>query len=712
MRINLTPISILTAAVLFGLTCATIIILLAIAQPYMGIKLEPAENGLTVINAYGPSSSIPENSVIESIENSSNQIILRGTDLTIEPDGAIKYYSDYRDFLKTQGRIYEIISSDQFTLTTVNGNHYTIRPESSRPILDLPVKFWVQLVVGLVAWFISAAVFAFRTKEKSAQYLLLSGLATLIFAPFAAVYSTRELAMPETLFMWLSDGNFFGGSLFTASFVALLLHYPRRIAPNWVGPVIVSIYVIWFILQQMDVFESMTFARRFLVMISVFTSFALAGFHWFKTKNDPVARAALQWFLLSWMLGTILFWFFVLMPQMFGVNTAKIQGYAFLLFILVYGGLAFGILRYRLFDLGRWWGAVVIWAITILILVLFDLLFLLILQFSMELSISLALLISGLLWIPVRSYFWSKYLNRTDIKRDDLFERVVNIGLTAPPNALSEKWQQLLKDVFNPLNIDETVGVEKESICNDGLSLTVPPVYPIPALELNYAHAGRKLFTTQDKNLARELVSMLRHTIESKSSYEKGMQEERARISRDMHDNIGSQLLGALHNQNTEHKDTIIRETLSDLRDIINNASRIDQTLDDMLANLRVESIERLQDAGIKHNWMIKSDNKSPISQQIIHTLKSIIREAVSNIIKHSKAQTATIKIHQSTEALNLVIRDDGKGVNFNHLYEGNGLSNMKTRAVNVGGNISYENDDNGLVIAVTIPIRNKDHGT
>ena len=710
MRINFTPISIITASGIFGFAFAAVIVLFAVQQPFLGLSLEPTENGLRVVSAYGPSSSIPENTTLTQIKNENSQVTFKATDLTIEPDGAIEFYAEYDEFLDRQGQITNIISSGHFSLTDVSGKTFEVTPASSRPITTLPVKFWVQLIVGLVAWFISGAVFAFRPKEKSAHYLLLSGLSTLIFAPFAAVYSTRELAMPETLFMWLSDGNFFGGSLFTASFLALLLHYPRRIAPSWIGPAIVAIYVIWFILQQMDVFTSMTFARRFLVMIGVFVSFALAGFHWFKTKNDPVARAALQWFLLSWMVGTMMFWFFVLMPQMFGINTANIQGYAFLLFILVYGGLAFGILRYRLFDLGRWWGSVVVWAITILVLVLFDLLFLLVLQFSMELSISLALLVSGLLWLPIRSYFWNKYLNRSNVQRDDLFERVVNIGLTTPQNTLTEKWQQLLKDVFNPLDIDKTKEIENEFIGNDGLSLLVPSIHPIPALELNYAHAGRKLFTTQDKNLARELVSMLRHTIESKSSYEKGMQEERARISRDMHDNIGAQLLGALHNQNTDQKDTMIRETLSDLRDIINNASRTDQTIDEMLADLRVETIERLQDANIKHNWMIKSDDDFPVSPQIIHTLKSIIREAVSNIIKHSKADMATIKIRHTNNEIVLIAKDNGRGFDFENSFSGNGLSNIRTRAANVGGKATFGNDDKGFMITVTIPIIDKEH--
>ena len=117
----------------------------------------------------------------------------------------------------------------------------------------------------------------------------------------------------------------------------------------------VALFLVWFTAQQAGAFDSMTFARRFLVMIAIFASFALAGVHWFVTRRDPVARAALKWFLLSWILGTGLFGIGILLPQLFGLDTSRFQGYAFLLFILVYAGLAFGILRYRLFELGDWW---------------------------------------------------------------------------------------------------------------------------------------------------------------------------------------------------------------------------------------------------------------------------------------------------------------------------------------------------------------------
>src|SRR5690606_32579086 len=147
-----------------------------------------------------------------------------------------------------------------------NGGTVQITPEHRRPLRTLPVAFWVQLAVGVVAWLIAASVFAFRQTEHSARYLLLSGAATLTFSPLAGIYSTREMALPAPVFQCVSDLTFFGGSVFIACFVALLLHYPRWIGPAWLAPAVLAVFVGWFIAQQLGVFADMTFARRFLVM--------------------------------------------------------------------------------------------------------------------------------------------------------------------------------------------------------------------------------------------------------------------------------------------------------------------------------------------------------------------------------------------------------------------------------------------------------------
>ncbi|HPF47541.1 MAG: hypothetical protein KDF58_04720 [Alphaproteobacteria bacterium] len=700
MNFKFTPFSILSASAVIGLLATITYIYLATQQPWIGLKfIGGKEDGIVVTHASGPGEAIPTGSVLLNVTGNNKSINLSPIDLTIEPDGTLPTYRIYDEFLKRQGLIATILRSSKITFTDINGLKYTVTPEKSRPLGDFPVSFWTQLIVGLFAWLISSTVFAFRSTETSARYLLLSGAATLTFSPFASIYNTRELALPEMLFKVLSDGNFLGGSIFTASFVALLLYYPKHIAPKWAGHTVVMLFTIWFLLQQIDVFTSMTFARRFLVMLGVFSTFFLAGVQWFKTRRLPDARAALRWFLLSWMLGTCLFWFFILMPQMFGMDTSSIMGYSFSLFLLVYGGLAFGIMRYKLFALDQWWGSIILWAITVFMLVLFDLLFLFVLQLPRNMSISLALLASGLLWLPLRSILWSRFLQKPELNRNVLFEKIINIVLSPRNQDHDDLWKELLQAVFEPLQIKSTSNVTSSRIENDGLTLSIPGCGIIGDYSLEYANGGRKLFTLQDVNLADELATILKHTLESRSSYEKGIIEERNRISRDVHDNIGAQLMSALHNKSPETKDRMIRETLCDLRDIVNDASRKNLSFDEILADLRVETVERLSSSEIGHKWLIKDEGKAAVPQQIIHTLRSIIREAISNIIKHSKARSVTIKIKRTDEKISLEIEDDGIGMDVSGIYSGNGLANIRSRVTNANGTLEFISNDIGLKV-------------
>lgn len=704
--IRVTPISILSAATLFGFAIVLLITLVAVERPWLGLNLGlNDQDRIQVRSSLGPAAGIPPGTDLKSLSDGAETMTLVPSDLTIEPDGAMGDYATYEAFLSRQGRLATLMDADTVFLTDEAGRVYRVNPAPDRPISTLPVEYWVQVTVGLVAWLISSSVFAFRTGESSARYLLLSGASTLLFASFAAVYSTRELALPSGLFRFLNDGNFFGGSMFAAVFVSLLLTYPRRICPPWVGIGVLALFLVWFVLQQAGVFESMTFARRFLVVIGVGATFLLAGFHWFLTRKRPAERAVLMWFLLSWMLGTTLFCTFILLPQLFGIDTSAVQGYGFTLFLLVYMGLAFGILRFRLFELGIWWARIVVWTATVLCLVALDLLFLLVLQLSSGVSLSLALLLSGLFWIPLRGLVWGHLLRFQTVDREILFEQVVDVALALPHENMQSRWEALIRDVFDPLHMQPAKGGQKAALARDGLELLVPAVDAIPALSLEFARGGRQLFDKRDLSLVEELVAMLRHTIASGSAHEKGVSEERQRIARDIHDNIGSQLLSALHSQEPDRKDDMIRETLTDLRDIINNAAHPGLTFEETLADLRAETDERLCAENITLNWAVKTGEAPGITPQTAHAIRSIVREAVSNVIRHAGATDVGVEIAWTNNVISLVVNDNGRGIDLDKLIPGNGLTNLRTRVTALGGSLGYSDNNPGMNITAQFPI-------
>jgi signal transduction histidine kinase len=226
-----------------------------------------------------------------------------------------------------------------------------------------------------------------------------------------------------------------------------------------------------------------------------------------------------------------------------------------------------------------------------------------------------------------------------------------------------------------------------------------------PGLTLRYPWRGRALFSPRHLETARRLVELMAHAEQSRRAYDLGVAEERSRIARDMHDNIGAQLLGALHSGDRERKDLMIRETLTDLRDIINNAATPGLDLDETLAELRVETAERLASVGIGLDWSNAIGQTPDLSTSAAHSLRSIIREAVSNVIRHSGADRMSIGLSRSDGEARLEIGDNGQGFDADAVRAGNGLSNMHSRTAGLGGRLEYDSSAAGTRIRVRFPL-------
>jgi two-component system sensor histidine kinase DevS len=106
-----------------------------------------------------------------------------------------------------------------------------------------------------------------------------------------------------------------------------------------------------------------------------------------------------------------------------------------------------------------------------------------------------------------------------------------------------------------------------------------------------------------------------------------------------MHDNIGVQLLGALHSRDPVRKDELIRDTLADLREIINNSAGERLTLAELMADLRVEIADLLSSVGIGLVWQV--DTQAELPPQSVAAMRSILREAVGNALRHAEASTS-----------------------------------------------------------------------
>lgn len=705
LKVRFTPIRLLALALAFGVAVIAGVIGFSLSQPWIGMDLQydARAGGFMARSTDGPAAHVPPGVVMVEVSGGGDRLRMEPKDLTGQVDGAFGPFSEYQRFMARQGRYAEMQRQAQLTFTDSAARDWTVRPEPTRPITSFGPDFWIGIVVGLVSWLIAAAIFAFRPKETSARYVLLSGLSMLLLAPIGPIYTSRELGLPETAFYLINGCNFFGGNLFSAAVVALLLYYPRPLVPRWVGLAVVGVFLAWYAAQAAGLFPDLTFARRFLTMCALAGSFVLGAIHWRLTARDPVARAALGWFLMSWLVVVTAFAFIILAPQMVGADTSAAEPYAFLLFLVVYVGLAVGIMRYRLFELGEWWVRIVAWTLGLVLLAALDMLFLAGLQLSAGVSLSLALLICGLVWLPVRGWLAERILRRGKADDRAVFEGVVQIGLTASPQDQLANWVDVLRRRFDPLKIDTAEATAQPRLEADGLALVTPAMDAIPSLRLEYARGGRTLFSPADLAQARALADMLRFVFESREAYERGVRVERKRIAGDIHDNLGATLLSALHSRDGERKDRYIRETLADLRSIVTEPTGAEAGLSETLAASRKEMSERLAARGIALDWPPDTAAGDGVDSKIAQSLRAMLREITNNILKHAGAQAVRVGLARLGDELVLRVEDDGAGFDPAAVTRGAGLGGLAERAARHGGTVDWSPGAGGRGTCVTV---------
>ncbi|WP_283679297.1 sensor histidine kinase [Lentilactobacillus sp. Marseille-Q4993] len=187
---------------------------------------------------------------------------------------------------------------------------------------------------------------------------------------------------------------------------------------------------------------------------------------------------------------------------------------------------------------------------------------------------------------------------------------------------------------------------------------------------------------------------------------------ERDRIARDLHDTLGQsfsmitiktqlakKLLTKQPDQVSNELDDIIatsRENLQVVRQIVNNLHQVSISEEMLIQskNLRTVGIH-LETTGesISNQW--------PTSVQVI--VGDVIKEAVTNVIRHSKANQVEIEFTESNSDYQVSVTDNGRANKY--VREGsNGIDGMKSRIHSSGGQFEINNNNPGTKVWLSLP--------
>ncbi|HKG36633.1 MAG TPA: sensor histidine kinase [Solirubrobacterales bacterium] len=182
----------------------------------------------------------------------------------------------------------------------------------------------------------------------------------------------------------------------------------------------------------------------------------------------------------------------------------------------------------------------------------------------------------------------------------------------------------------------------------------------------------------------------------------RAQEEERARVARDLHDEVNQSLTGLLLRLEAAREEAPpeLEEELSATKALAN------QAMNELLSLARQLRPTALDDLGLKAAVgglveqaaragpaaRLESEGDfSDLGDDVQLVIYRVAQEALSNAVRHSEARRVDVSLRRDGPAVELTVRDDGRGFAFAESESGLGLAGMRERALLVGGHLQVE---------------------
>ncbi len=185
--------------------------------------------------------------------------------------------------------------------------------------------------------------------------------------------------------------------------------------------------------------------------------------------------------------------------------------------------------------------------------------------------------------------------------------------------------------------------------------------------------------------------------------------DERRRITRDIHDGLGGHLvttLAMLESEDEFSRDDVaeaLRGALDDLRMVIDSLDPRETDVVGVLATIRSRLEPRLRRRGVRFHWDVADVAPSGLGPERLLRVLRIVQEAITNVLKHARATTITVRTGASDGHAWVSVGDDGTGF-VPERAEGRGLVNMHRRATELGGQLVIDTSPAGTTVTLRLP--------
>lgn len=233
---------------------------------------------------------------------------------------------------------------------------------------------------------------------------------------------------------------------------------------------------------------------------------------------------------------------------------------------------------------------------------------------------------------------------------------------------------------------------------------------------LNYKNRKQIIAQTKEREMLKAQNQLQEY--EKELAVLKGQQQERERISADMHDELGAgmtaiRLMSEIaRNKMKENTPVEIDKISSSANEVLNKMNAIiwsmnsgNDTVDNLISYIRSYAYEYFESTPIE--CRVNTPENIPDIELTGDKRRNIflcVKESLNNALKHSHASMITISI-DATDRLTITIIDNGPGIDLQKLRQfGNGLKNIARRMESIGGSFTIAND-NGTVTTLVLPL-------
>jgi two-component system sensor histidine kinase UhpB len=202
------------------------------------------------------------------------------------------------------------------------------------------------------------------------------------------------------------------------------------------------------------------------------------------------------------------------------------------------------------------------------------------------------------------------------------------------------------------------------------------------------------------------------------------IEEERAAIARELHDELGQSLtaIRSIAKSMMQHPDVVAGPLERHAKMLFDTAGMTSDAMRRLIPRLRpiqlegmglVDAIRDLltetqqNHSEVRFELSVEREGLPALDDQLELTAYRIVQEAVTNVVRHSGASRAMVVIGVEGSALKITIADNGKGAETLQREGHYGVRGMQERAVAFGGDIVFgRGADGGLAVRVTLPLK------